>query len=66
MNFYFYNPFDWEDDEVTKKMELTKQAAEKIFNDTSCWHQWLTYTGLNEVDQYCKLCGEKRDPKCQK
>lgn len=58
MKLGFY-PWDWDDEEI-KKAELNKKQAEKVFNDVTCWHQWIVYTGLNQVDEYCKLCGEKR------
>lgn len=50
----FFNPWDWQDEEVTRKIELPIEPKK-----TFCQHLWLSYTGLNEVYQYCKYCGEK-------
>lgn len=58
---YFINPWDW--DEPTKV--ISPEEAKKIFNDKKkdCFHDWITYTGLNEVFEHCKNCHEKKPVK---
>ena len=51
----FYSIWD-DEEEVTKKIELPVEKK-----STFCQHLWLSYTGLNEVYQYCKYCGEKAE-----
>lgn len=52
MELYYLNI--WDDEEVTKKIELPIEKK-----STFCQHLWISYTGLNEVYQYCKYCNIK-------
>ena len=35
--------------------------TEPMFKDTACRHDWVKYTGLNEVYHYCRKCDEKKN-----
>lgn len=32
-------------------------------DSTNCWHEWVEYTGLNEVFFYCRKCDVKMENK---
>ena len=53
---------NWDDNyEVTKKIIIESQEAEKaLTNPKVCYHYWVNYVGLNEVYDYCQLCGVKK------
>jgi len=50
MGFYYIPGVNDETEEI--KLPIDK---------STCYHRWVTYTGLNEVFQHCDLCGLKLD-----
>lgn len=51
--------YGWDDEEPTKKIIIDTKEAEITIIKKCCSHEWLTYTGLKEVFEYCKHCNEK-------
>lgn len=58
-----YISWDW-GDEVTKKIDLSDIIKEKALSprqEIPHTHMWVTYTGLNEIYDFCSWCDIKKE-----